>query len=232
MRDTCVLIPTFNEQETIGPLVKELCDRQFRVYLVDDSDDDTWAKALVKGAWGCFCGKGQGLGPSLVKGLETLVQDYQYKYIIVMDAGGTHSPNFVHSLRRTLDQGYTVSIASRFKFSCLFRDRGVRVLVSRVASLLFRWAIGTSIQDATTSFRCYRVDALRTVLPLCKAKGHGIQMEILGHLLAQGGTCYETDGHPYLLSNSTFRWSMVWEAFGVLRRIRRAGRERADRKTG
>lgn len=88
-----VVIPTYNEQKTIGPIVRTLEERGFRVIVVDDgSRDKTIIESNKNGAEIIAHAKNAGKGRSVREGLEYALEN-GCEAVITMDGDGQHNLN-------------------------------------------------------------------------------------------------------------------------------------------
>ena len=86
----CVVIPAFNEAETIGPLIKEIKSQCLEVLVIDDGSKDNTADASQKaGARVLINKKNCGKGVSLIKGFKYAVEN-NFDCVIAMDGDGQH----------------------------------------------------------------------------------------------------------------------------------------------
>ena len=88
----CVIIPAYNAEETIGPVVSGILEYVSRVLLADDGSTDQTARiAAEAGAEVIHIGKNRGKGHAL-KILFQRTADEGYDAVISMDADGQHDP--------------------------------------------------------------------------------------------------------------------------------------------
>lgn len=91
--DIFIVIPTYNEKKTIGHIVGELCQRGFRVVVVDDGSwDNTIVEANKFGAELIVHPKNAGKGRCIREGLEYALEN-NCEAVITMDGDGQHSLN-------------------------------------------------------------------------------------------------------------------------------------------
>lgn len=214
-----VVIPTYNESDTIGELLDGLSRRGYRAIVVDDSDDDGKTAEIVIERTACIVRRAQrgGLGSAIARGLR-YAEQLGAKYVVVMDAGGTHRPEDVFKLEAVARRfNFNVVIGSRFMEA--HRWYSWRTLLSRVATWLMR-GLGVVVTDATISFRCYRLDGLLwAALDYTLAQGHAFQFELLTNLVRRGAKVGEV-AIPYrLVGRSTLRASTVTEAIETYARL-------------
>ena len=93
--DISVVIPAYNEQDAIAPVVKSLTEvltrhtRRFEIIVVDDgSTDQTFENARASGALALRHPINGGYGRSLMTGFSKA----QYDWILMIDADGSYPP--------------------------------------------------------------------------------------------------------------------------------------------
>lgn len=89
-KDVCVLIPTLNEEESIGPVIAEFKSLGFGNILVADghSADKTVEKARAAGAR-IFIQSGSGKGQAL----KEVFEEIEEEFILLIDGDGTYLPS-------------------------------------------------------------------------------------------------------------------------------------------
>ena len=151
-----VVVPAFNEEETIGDLISRLhgVGRDYEVIVVDDgSSDATAEKAEKTGALIIRNPYNVGNGASVKKGILAATGDI----VVMMDADGQHPPEEVPKLVEMLGGGFDMVVATRTHRSdtSLIRNFGNKLL-NTIAS----WICGYRIPDLTSGFRAIRRDPL------------------------------------------------------------------------
>lgn len=189
MNDSIVIIPTYNEIENIGKIIRAifLLKKSFDLLIIDDGSPDGTASAvkklqeefpdrlyLVERA-----GK-QGLGTAYILGFKWALA-HNYEYVFEMDADFSHNPK---DLPRLYDacagQGADVAIGSRYISGINVVNWPLRrVLMSYFASVYVRIITGMHVRDATAGFKCYRRKVLQTInLDEIQFKGYAFQIEM------------------------------------------------------
>ncbi|WP_199141574.1 polyprenol monophosphomannose synthase [Pedobacter sp. ASV12] len=195
MRDSLVIIPTYNEKENIEKIIRKVfsLSQPFEILIIDDGSPDGTA-GIVKHLQQDFPGqlhieerKGKmGLGTAYIHGFKWALKR-SYQYIFEMDADFSHNPEDLVRLRAAclpvsefVNGGADVAIGSRYvKGVNVVNWPMGRVLMSYFASMYVRFITRINIQDATAGFKCYRREVLETI-PTEKIKfvGYAFQIEM------------------------------------------------------
>src|SRR5476651_1904196 len=98
MSSVCILIPAYNAEKTVLPVVTECCEQGFPVVVVDDGSTD--ATGLVLEGLPITMlrhARNMGKGAALRSGFEwALTQGF--KAVVTLDADGQHDPASVGRL--------------------------------------------------------------------------------------------------------------------------------------
>lgn len=192
MSDTLVIIPTYNEKDNVGEIIRAIFSLPvaFDILIVDDNSPDGTA-GLVSDLMAQFNASGQrlhllkrngklGLGTAYLAGFRyALERDYQF--VIEMDADFSHDPKDLVALYKACTQdGCDVSIGSRYATGVNVVNWPMgRVLLSYCASAYVRLITNLPIRDTTAGYVCYRRNVLKTI-PLEEVKfvGYAFQIEM------------------------------------------------------
>ena len=197
-----VIFPAYNEEQVIRPTLMALVHGMeasglpYRAVLVDDgSRDRTIAEA--EGAVADSGGRlaltilrhetNRGLGAGLRTGIYWCLDHADENDVIVtLDADNTHPPAMIPRLVRRLDDGFDLSIASRYRSGAEVRGvPGYRRALSDLGRLVFQALYPIpGVRDYTCCFRAYRVPLLRRARlvygdALCTARGFEAVMDLL-----------------------------------------------------
>ncbi len=153
---TLIIIPAYNEEKNIGPLLDEL-DRSYGEYdyivINDCSKDGT--KAILKHRQAQFLdlpinlGIGGGVQAGYLYALEN-----DYDIAVQMDGDGQHLPEYLeHIIRPVRDGEADAVIGSRFLENEGFQSSAMRRIGIRFLSGLIKALTGTRIYDVTSGFR-------------------------------------------------------------------------------
>jgi glycosyltransferase involved in cell wall biosynthesis len=157
--DVSVVIPAYNEEGGIGPVVAALSALGFgEVLVIDDgSTDATAALAEAAGARVIRHPYNKGNGAAVKTGIREARGDT----VLLLDADGQHDP--ADALRLVEPIGvYDMVIAARAA-----RDQSAtRALGNAVFNALASWLSERTIPDLTSGFRAARRQLLLEILPL------------------------------------------------------------------
>lgn len=159
----CVLIPSFNEAETIGRIVKKIKAMGIEVVVIDDgSVDNTENVASENGAIVIRHMKNLGKGASLKKGFEFILRDTDFDAVIIMDGDGQHNPEDIQKfISRARDYGEDIVVGNRMTLT-----KGmpwVRRVTNRVMSSLLSSVCKQDIPDTQCGFKLITRRILETI---------------------------------------------------------------------
>lgn len=178
-----VVIPTYNERDSLGEVVGGARAHGFDVLVVDDdSPDGTGALAAAlaaddPGVRVRHRAAKTGLGPAYRDGLARALAA-GYDVIGQMDADGSHDPDDLPRLRWTL-AGCDVAVGSRWAPGGDVIDwPPLRRWLSRAGTAYARAVAGAPLADATSGFRLWRASALRRIdVTSLASDGYAFQIE-------------------------------------------------------
>ena len=192
---TLVIIPSFNERENIGALIKEIIalSDDVDVLVVDDASPDGTAEAVrnlqVTYENRLFLivrqGKG-GRGSAVLEGFQFGLNG-PYERIIEMDADFSHKPQEIPVLIQAAEQADCV-VGSRYLPGSEIHHWGwKRTFFSAMANRYARAILHIPLSDYTNGFRCYRREAAAAREPVrTDAKGYVVLSEVAFQLHRKG----------------------------------------------
>jgi dolichol-phosphate mannosyltransferase len=189
VKDSLVIIPTYNEKENIEHIIRKVFSlpQFFEVLVIDDGSPDGTA-AIVKSLQQEFpnqlhleqrTGK-LGLGTAYIHGFKYAIKN-KYNYIFEMDADFSHNPEDLLKLYHACaEEGYDLAIGSRYvKGVNVVNWPMSRVLMSYFASKYVRFITGIPIHDTTAGFKCFKRKVLETInLDEVRFVGYAFQIEM------------------------------------------------------
>jgi dolichol-phosphate mannosyltransferase len=175
-----IVIPSYNEKESIVALLTELRAilPQVELVVVDDSPTQDTVNAIKQANLAAVevihrTTKG-GRGSAVLEGLRYLLSKNCELYL-EMDADFSHSPSELPGILSHLkNQNLDMLIASRYlPESQIVNWPLSRRVFSRASNILARFVLGIPIVDYTNGYRCYTRKAAQHVVNTCGRYGKG-----------------------------------------------------------
>jgi glycosyltransferase involved in cell wall biosynthesis len=214
-----VVIPAFNEEQTVGWVVRRTCQVleesgiSFEVIVVDDGSDDYTALVCEKhGARVIKNGHRTGKGTALRTGFHSCRGDV----IVTLDADGSHKPEEIPRLMAPIfNDGFDFTLGLR-----AFDLRGpLRVRLSHLGNLVFSFLIslffGERVFDSQCGFRAFKSDVIREMN--ISSRRFEIESEMLINLLKKEYRFVEVPVTSKFTGSSNI--NVLGDGFLILRRI-------------
>ncbi|WP_064791837.1 glycosyltransferase family 2 protein [Shewanella woodyi] len=145
-----IVIPAFNEAQTIQAVINELNDKltDVDIIVVDDgSSDETAAKAREMGVKVVSQDRNRGYSEAINRGFTYAAESGKYEYVTTVDADGQHDPESVLAV---------IQAASNADIDIVIGQRNEHARISeKVFGLYFRYKFG--IKDPLCGLRLYRL---------------------------------------------------------------------------
>jgi glycosyltransferase involved in cell wall biosynthesis len=172
----CILIPAYNAELTLGPVVRECVGLGYPVVVVDDGSLDGTAGVAAGEAVKILRHRvNQGKGRALRTGFQWALEG-GFDMVVTIDADGQHDASALPRLVAAAEAADAdIMIASRF--SQFEEMAGPRKVWNRFGVWCMRTRTGFEISDSQSGFRCYSGRLLRTLT--LESSGYDLEMEIL-----------------------------------------------------
>ena len=228
MGNTLIVIPTFNEEENINPLLERIfsLDIVLDVLILDDNSPDGTKDVVLENKKKyknrsnlIVREKKQGLGKAYIEGFKWALEK-QYKKIIQMDADLSHPPEKLINIVNQLDY-YDYVIGSRYINGIRVLNWPLnRIILSIGASWYVKLITRLPVNDPTAGFVGYKRSSLLSLnLNEIMFVGYAFQIEMKFKLWKLG---YKFKEIPITFKNringeSKMNSSIISEAiFGVM----------------
>lgn len=159
-----VVIPAFNEEDTLGGVLSEVASHlpDADVVVVSDGSTDTTTQvAHAHGAAVVDLPINLGVGGAMRAGYKYALRG-GYDYAVQIDADGQHDPAEVSRLLDThAAEGADVVIGARFAGEGAYTARGPRRWAMRALSVVLSRVAGTRLTDTTSGFKLSGRRAIR-----------------------------------------------------------------------
>ncbi len=162
-KKVCAVIPAYNEEKTIGEVVRNCKKYIDTIFVVDDGSSDGTAEIARQAGAEVITHKiNRGVGAAQRTGYRVAIMN-GFDYIVQIDADGQHNPKYIPEMLKAAFDGADIVIASRFRNNSYKNFSFVRRIgvsfFSKVVSLFG----GIEVSDVTSGFRVYRAEALKRI---------------------------------------------------------------------
>ena len=194
-----VVIPTYNEKETIQILIEKLFSEikpivdELHVVIIDDSSPDGTANIVTD-----LSDKFQkisliqrptklGLGAAYKDGFNHVLEKIDSDLIVQMDADHSHNPSEIVTMLQEIE-GYDFVVASRHMPNSSIVGWGVgRQMTHSFAGIIARISARIDIKDSTSGFRMFKRETLQSIeFDKIESDGFAFQIEVLYQLKQKG----------------------------------------------
>ena len=192
MNTSIVVIPTYNEIESIGTLLDSLKALPVDVLVIDDGSPDGTADFCRARGIEVHSRTGKlGLGSAYRAGFA-LALSRDYLHVIQMDADGSHQVGDLVTMMDWIGTSELL-IGSRWVADGAIENWSkFREYLSRGANAYANTLLSLGIKDATSGFRIYDADLLKNMdVSTIKSEGYCFQIEMTRRALSCGATIGE-----------------------------------------
>ena len=185
---TFVMIPTYNEKESIGNLIDKILKLKIKglhIVVADDSSPDgTWKvvqdmSKKNKNVHLLLRKKDKGRGAAGKEGFIYCLKN-NADIVVEMDADMSHDPKYIPAMIRELSNADLIIGSRRIEGG---KEKGrslFRRFVTWGANFYIRMMLGIKIKDCNSGFRCFKRKVLEAIrLERLESKGPSIVQEIL-----------------------------------------------------
>lgn len=184
---TFVTLPTYNESQTIAPLIQEIRRQDPNIGIVvadDDSPDGTWriVEDISKRDPLVYLLRrktNRGRGTAGVDAFRFALEQHA-DVVIEMDADFSHDPKYIPLFLEQIRQ-FDLVIGSRSVLRGQdMRKSFVRKWITHLSSFYTRFILALPVRDCNSGYRCFRKEVLEDVdLNTILSKGPSIVQELL-----------------------------------------------------
>ena len=194
-----IVIPTYNEAETIPSLIKELFEKikhlveKLDILIIDDSSPDGTAD-IVRGLEKKYekitviqRPKKMGLGAAYKEGFRHVLEKFDSELVVQMDADHSHRPTEIPNMLEKI-KNFDFLIASRHVSGSNIIGWGIgRKATHSVAGTIARLCAKIEIKDSTSGFRMFKKKTLKKIdFEKIRSDGFAFQIEVLYQLKQLG----------------------------------------------
>ena len=192
MRASLVVIPTYNEAESIGTVLDGLKNLDVDVLVIDDGSPDGTADIVRARNIEVIEREGkQGLGSAYRTGFAMGIER-GYTYIIEMDADGSHQIKDLKKMMEWIGSAELL-IGSRWVSDGAIENWSkFREYLSRSANRYANLLLSLGVKDTTSGFRIYTTALLKKMeISTIRSEGYCFQIEMTRRAISRGGSIAE-----------------------------------------
>ena len=179
--EVCILVPTLDEEATIGDVIDGFYEYGYtNVLVVDgDSDDRTQEIALERGA-DVVVQSGRGKGQAVREAMQYV----DVPYVVMVDGDGTYDPADADRMLEPLEEGYEHVIGNRF--ADMDDDAMTRLngFGNRLINRSFGFIHGAAYEDILSGYRAFTVDSFERIA--LESDGFTIETELAVECVKHG----------------------------------------------
>ncbi len=211
MRKAAIILPTYNEAQTITSLIdglsaeiKHISNWQIYILVVDSSSPDRTAEVVEKAMKNyphlhILKTKKEGLGKAYIQGFEYAIAQWHPFVLFEMDSDLSHDPKNLSEFINEIEKGADFVIGSRYmKGGSIPEDWAFhRKLFSRVGNWIIRMGfMKLSIKDWTNGYRAIKTWIIQDSLSnISKYTGYVFQVAILDEAIKREANIIEIPIH-------------------------------------
>ena len=192
MNTSIVVIPTYNEVESIGVLLDALKLLPVDILVIDDGSPDGTAELCRARGVEVISRSGKlGLGSAYRSGFAVAL-DRRYANVIEMDADGSHQVSDLVKMMEWIGTSELL-IGSRWVADGAIQNWSkFREYLSKAANAYANVVLSLGIKDTTSGLRIYNADLLnRMDISTIRSEGYCFQIEMTRRALSCGATIGE-----------------------------------------
>ncbi|MEA2076136.1 MAG: S-layer glycoprotein N-glycosyltransferase AglJ [Euryarchaeota archaeon] len=178
--EICILIPTLNEEETIGEIIREFKDEGFEnIFVIDGNSTDSTREIATREGARVEVQRGKGKGTAVRQAFERIEMDI----IVIIDGDGTYLPSEVDKLLIPIINGEADHvIGNRFGYGGAFTPS------HRIGNWVLNKAFGlgyrVKLRDILSGYRALTKDCLRKMILM--KEGFEIETEMAVESVKRG----------------------------------------------
>lgn len=190
--DTLIIIPAYNEEDNIQRVVDNLIKNypEYDYVVVQDGGKDRTAEICRENHYNMIdLPVNLGLAGAFQTGMQ-YAYAHGYRYAVQFDADGQHLPEYIEPMRKKMEEGYDIVIASRFVTEK--KPRTMRMLGSNLISMVIRLTTGKKINDPTSGMRMFNHKLIKE---LALNINFGPEPDTVSYLMKQGARVAEVQAN-------------------------------------
>lgn len=180
MNEVCILIPTLDEEETIGEVIREFKSEGFeKIFVIDGNSTDSTREIAKREGARVEVQRGKGKGAAVQQAFERIEDDI----IVIIDGDGTYLPSEVRKLLDPIvnDEADHV-IGNRFAYGGAFSR--LHRIGNRGVNRLFGFGYGIRLNDILSGYRALTQEGVKKMT--LKREGFEVETEMAVESVKKG----------------------------------------------
>jgi len=179
--DVCILIPTLNEEKTIGDVIDGFKRLGFNNIVVIDggSTDKTREIAKERGAK-VLIQSGKGKGRALKEAFEIIDNDV----VVIIDGDGTYLPEDCYKLINEIEKGADHVIGNRLSNFEKGAFTKLNLIGNKILNFIFRVTYGVDLYDILSGYRALTKSVYKSIE--LRKTGFEVETELTVESLSKG----------------------------------------------
>ena len=177
---TYVILPAYNEETRIQPVIEEIAERGYKMVIVNDGSSDNTLEVIKesqrKYPKNIFIYShiiNRGVGVAMQTGFDAVLR-YNPKYVVNMDSDGQHSVDDLDNVLKPLITGEAQAVIGVRPLKDMPLSRNI---ANAIMNLLTRIFYRVDVSDSQTGFRAITREALDKIQ--INARGYLISSEFI-----------------------------------------------------
>ena len=178
--NTYVILPAYNEETRIQPVIEELAERGYKMVIVNDGSSDNTLDVIKESQKkypdNIFIYShiiNRGVGVAMQTGFDAVLR-YNPKYVVNMDSDGQHSVDDLDNVLEPLITGKAQAVIGVRPLKDMPLSRNI---ANAIMNLLTRIFYKVDVSDSQTGFRAITREALDKIE--INARGYLISSEFI-----------------------------------------------------
>ncbi|MEE2715303.1 MAG: polyprenol monophosphomannose synthase [Verrucomicrobiota bacterium] len=227
VHNALVIVPTYNERDTLPGIVEALGKLSVDRLVVDDnSPDGTGGMADEFAREHDYVHvlhrkEKSGLGRAYCAGFEWALE-HEYEFIFEMDGDFSHDPEDIPRFIKEAQDADLV-LGTRYRGGIRVNNWPLRrLMLSLGAAKYVKWITGMPFSDPTGGYKCFRRRALEAVdLKAVRSNGYSFQIEMTHKIWRQGLRVSELNiiFTERVEGSSKMSLNIAWEAVWMVWRL-------------
>ena len=216
-QSTYVILPAYNEETRIQPVIEESARRGYKMVIVNDGSSDNTLKVIMesqrkypKSIYIYSHIINRGVGVAMQTGFDAVVR-YNPKYVVNMDSDGQHSVDDLEDVLKPLVTGEAQAVIGVRPLEDMPLSRN---FANAVMNFLTKIFYKVDVSDSQTGFRAITNEALKKIN--INARGYLISSEFIREVNDNDIPFAEVPIETIYTPETQAKGTNIMEAFKIL----------------